>query len=304
MDLTTIFYHADNFCKQFDKWLVSRLLILPTPEDKVRNTLTESEIMSVIIYYAACSQEYKHFKAFYAAKEGELKAAFPYLVSYERMIELKESVELRMVVFLTSLFSECTGISFIDSTKIEACRPKRANRHKTLKGLARWGKTSDGWFYGFKLHAVVNHLREIVGVCITPGNVADNNEHIIRKMANNVFGKMFGDKGYILNQELWTEIYYQGVKFITNIRINMRQKLMIMEEKMILRKRASIVETLFSTLKDRMSLQYTRVRSVYGFVCNVISMLIAYQLKVTNKCQAPSKETQNVLVKRSAVTAC
>jgi hypothetical protein len=305
MDLTAIFYHVDNFCNQFDKWLINRLLMLPRIKGQVRNTLTESEIMSIIIYYAACSDEYKHFKAFYAAKYTDLKAAFPHLVSYERMIELKESVELRLVTFLISLFSECTGVSFIDSTKIEACRPKRAKRHKTLKGLAQWGMTSDGWFYGFKLHAVVNHLREIVSLCITPGNVADNNEHIIRKMTDNVFGKMFGDKGYILNPELWSEVYYHGIQFITNIRKNMQQKLIPIEDKMILNKRASIIETFFSILKDRMSLQYTRVRSVYGFVCNVISMLIAYQMKVTKKGEVPpTVSNQSTLAKNAVVAAC
>jgi hypothetical protein len=305
MDLVAIFYHVDNFCNQFDKWLISRFLMLPKSKHTAQNMLTSSEIMSILIYYAACSQDYKHFKAFYFAKYTELKSAFPHLVSYERIIELKESVELRMITFLTSLFSECTGYSFVDSTKIEACNKKRAKRHKTLKSIARWGKTSDGFFYGFKLHAVVNHLREIVSICITPGNVADNNENIIKKMASNVFGKMFGDKGYILNEDLWTEIYHQGLQFITNIRKNMRPKLMVMEDKMILRKRASIIETLFSILKDRMSLQYTRVRSVYGFVCNIVSMLIAYQLKVTKKCDAQSTQDSQVTLSKSlAVTTC
>ena len=117
MDLVAIFYHVDNFSKQFNKWRLVRFLMLPGSEGPNRRKMIESEIMSIMIYYAACSDDFKHFKAFYHHKYSELKDAFPNLVSYERMIELKESVELQMIVFLMSLFSECTGTSYIDSAK-------------------------------------------------------------------------------------------------------------------------------------------------------------------------------------------
>lgn len=301
MDLVAIFYHVDNFCKQFEKWRINRFLMLAGSSEKSRGNLVESEIMSIMIYYAACSNDFKHFKAFYRHKHAELKNAFPNLVSYERIIELKESVELHMIVFLMSLFAECTGVSYVDSAKIEACSTKRAQRHKTLAGLAQWGKTGSGWFYGFKIHVVANHLREIVNVCITPGNIADNNEHVIKKMTSNLFGKIFGDKGYILNETLWADIYYQGLQFIFHLRANMKPKLMLMEDKMLLRKRASVIETLFGILKDRMSLQYTRVRSIYGFVCNIISMLIAYQLKVTKKCEEAAHAVANTVLQKNVV---
>lgn len=284
MDLTVIFYNIDNFCKQFDKWLANRCLMVPGSERKHRNQLTDSEIMSILIYYAANSQDFKHFKAFYHHKYKELKGAFPNLVSYGRMIELKQLIELKMVVFLMTLFSDCTGISYVDSSKIQACHNKRANRHKTLRRWAKWGKTGDGWFYGFKIHAAVNHQREIINMCITPGNIADNNEYIIHKLSTNLLGKIFGDKGYILNEELWQEIYSQGLQFISNIRANMKPQIMPILDKILLKKRTSIIETFFGILKDKMSLQYTRVRSPYGFICNIVSMLVAYQLKVTKKC--------------------
>lgn len=305
MDLTAIFYNVDNFCKQFDKWLINRCLILQETRLKNQNQLTDSEIMSILIYYGANSQDFKHFKAFYNQKYKELESAFPNLVSYGRLIELKQVVELKMVVFLMTLFSDCTGTSYIDSSKIQACHNKRANRHKTLRRWAKWGKTGDGWFYGFKIHAAVNHKREIVNICVTPGNVADNNERIIRKLSTNLFGKIFGDKGYILNEGLWQEIYSQGLQFISNIRSNMKPQIMAIDDKILLRKRASIIETLFAILKDRMSLQYTRVRSPYGFVCNIISMLVAYQLRVTKKCAAFSPTlTMGSVSETALLTAC
>lgn len=113
MDLTVIFYNVDNFCKQFDKWLESRCLILPGSRYKNKSQLTDSEVMSIFIYYAANSQDFKHFKAFYHHKYKELKCAFPSLVSYGRMIELKQLVELKMVAFLMTLFSDCTGLSYV-----------------------------------------------------------------------------------------------------------------------------------------------------------------------------------------------
>src|SRR5207249_4772829 len=76
---------------------------------------------------------------------------------------------------LTTRFGQCSGISFIDSTKISVCHNRRIWSHKVFKALAKRGETCVDWFYGFKLHLVVNDCGELLAVKITAGNVDDPN---------------------------------------------------------------------------------------------------------------------------------
>ena len=291
-DLTVIFCRIDDFCKHYNQQaLIGSMPFLGTSSSKTNEwRMTHSEIMTVLVYGAACSTDFKTFKAFYRHKESELRSAFPTLLSYERITELKQEVNIYLAAFFLSILSQCTGISYIDSAKIEACKIKRTNRHKTLIKIAKKGKTSDGWFFGTKLHLVLNHAGEIVNFMLTPGNVADNNHRVINFLSHDIFGKIFGDKGYILDPDFWRILFEQGVQFIHGLRKNMKARpLMPLVDKLLLRKRPSIVESAFGILKDRMSLQYTRVRSVYGFLCNILCSLVAYQLR-PNKPKLPIVE--------------
>ena len=66
-----------------------------------------------------------------------------------------------------------TGTSFIDSTALKVCHKNRANSHKVFAGLAQWGKSSMGFYFGFKLHLIVNDYGEILNFQVTPANVDD-----------------------------------------------------------------------------------------------------------------------------------
>ena len=90
---------------------------------------------------------------------------------------------------------EATGIQFIDATTLEVCKIPRASRHKVFEDLAHKSKTEVGWFFGFKLHTLINHKVEIMAITITAGNVDDRTPvlHIVEGM----FGKLLADKGYI-----------------------------------------------------------------------------------------------------------
>jgi hypothetical protein len=278
MALTIIFCKVDDFCKIYLK--NAQRCALPNYEKgsrKRERNMTLSEIMSLHIYYAACSHKYKTFKAFYECRYAELLSAFPKLVSYERAIELKEEILVPLVMFFLSILSGCTGITYGDSTAIKACHIKRAYAHSTLRDIARFGKTTNGWFYGTKLHLFLNEYSQIIACLLTPGNVSDNNHDLLRKMRTKLWGKLFGDKGYIITPEFWEELYEAGLQVIHGLRSNMANKMMTMEDKLLHRRRANVSEGGFSMLKDRMSLEYTRVRSLYGYFCNIIIMLISYQ---------------------------
>jgi hypothetical protein len=282
MDLTAIFCQVDDFCKGFGQYGANKLLPCHQyAQNRYRMTL--SEIMTIAVYYGVKSEELKTFKSFYEYNYTELKRAFPGLVSYGRLIELREEIILPFIMFLLANMGECTGKSYIDSTPIAACHIKRETSHKVLRKIATKGKSSNGWFYGFKLHLVTNESGEIINLLITSGNIADNNNALMRHFGKSLWGKLFGDKGYIINPTLWDELFRQGLRVIHGIRSNMRNSFTLPEDKISLRKRANICESPFGKLKDRMSLQYTKHRSIYGFLCHILSMIMAFQLWASNR---------------------
>ncbi len=108
-----------------------------------------------------------------------------------------------LTIYLLTQRGQCTGISFIDSTPISVCHNRRIRQHKVFNGLAARGKTSMGWFYGFKLHLVINEYGEILAFQLTPGNVDDRKP--VPTLTKGLFGKLFADKGYI-SKELFAEL--------------------------------------------------------------------------------------------------
>jgi hypothetical protein len=134
---------------------------------------------------------------------------------------------------------ECTGISFIDSTVLRVCHKKRIKRNKVFKDIAKIGKSTMGWFFGFKLHLIINDKGEILSFYLTQGNVDDRNLKTITKMTEELFGKLFGDKGYI-SKALSDILFGNGIQLITAVKRNMKEKALSNEEKILLRKRSVI----------------------------------------------------------------
>uniref|UniRef100_UPI0005A7902D IS982 family transposase n=1 Tax=Candidatus Protochlamydia sp. R18 TaxID=1353977 RepID=UPI0005A7902D len=167
---------------------------------------------------------------------------------------------------------EITGIAFIDSTSIDVCHNKRIKRNKVFKGLAKRGKTTSGWFFGFKLHLMINERGEILAFQLTPGNVADVS--IAETLSKGVFGKLFGDKGYI-SKELSKRLLKQGVELFTTLRSNRKQNLMKLTDKILLRKRA-IIETVNDQLKNISQIEQTRHRNAGNFLINLLAGIVAY----------------------------
>jgi hypothetical protein len=276
MELTTIFYHVDNFCKLFEKEFSKNVLSDGKGMRQKEMGLSVSEVITILVYYHASG--YKNFKHFYE-KSHELKPAFPGLLSYNRFTELQQKVILPLALFAKLCSSNpCDGISFIDSFPLQVSHQKRISSHKTFRGLAARGKTSVGWFYGFKVHVVINKQGEIVDFVITSGNVSDNNANVITHLMQTVWGKIFGDKGYLLNPDFWKKLYLEGKEVVTKIRSNMKNKLMNLVDKMILKKRG-VIESVGAVLKEDLNIQHSRYRSPITLFINVFSALIAYQFR-------------------------
>ena len=271
-----IFVKVDDFCNEFE--LEFKKQALPcTNEVKKRNrkaTLSNSEIITILIaFHGGQFRNFKHFYTGYVCVH--LRDCFPNVVSYNRFIELSHRCAVPFMLFLHYCCrGECTGISFIDSTVLRVCHNKRIKRNKVFKGLAKVGKSIVGWFFGFKLHLIINDKGEILSFYLSQGNTSDSNAKIITKMTKEIFGKLFGDKGYI-GKALSDLLFGNGVQLITAVRRNMKQKALSNEEKLLLRKR-SVIETVNDELKNICQVEYTRHRSIAGFILNIMSAIAAY----------------------------
>jgi len=91
-----------------------------------------------------------------------------------------------------------------------------------FQNIAGWGKNSLGWHFGFKLHLIINDLGELLAFKLTPGNVDDRKP--IPEMTQGIFGKLFGERGYI-SQDLFEKRKEQQLQLITRSKKNMKQKL-------------------------------------------------------------------------------
>lgn len=275
--ITEIFIKVDDFCNEFknefSKYETKKL----ETDKKTRNrasTICDSEIITLLItFHGGQFRNFKHFYINYCSVH--LKTEFPGLVSYNRFVELSHRHALAFMLFIQhSCKGECTGISFIDSTVLRVCHNKRIKRNKVFKGIAEVGKSTMGWFFGFKLHLIINDKGEILSFYLTKGNTDDRDVKAITQMTKEIFGKLFGDKGYI-SKVLSDLLFGNGIQLITQVKRNMKKKALSNEEKLMLRKR-SVIETVNDELKNICQIEHTRHRSISGFLLNIMGAIAAY----------------------------
>ena len=282
--LTTLFVLVDDFCKEFIPAWDKRLLENKLMKRKRTGNLSPSEIMTICIHFH--QSHYRTFKHYYNDHVCQhLRYLFPKLVSYERFVTLMKSVLVPLCFFLQSFKGEKTGIYFVDSTLLKACHIKREKQNKIFKGLTEKSRSTMGWFFGFKLHLVINDKGEIMAFKLTAGNVDDRKP--VPNLVKNLIGKLVGDKGYI-SQKMFEKLYLQGLQLITKIKKNMKNKIMSVADKILLRKRA-IIESVNDQLKNISQIEHTRHRSVLNFAVNILGGLCAYILQ-------PKKPSINVKI--------
>jgi len=276
MELTTLFYVIDEFCNIFEPEWYHHLLRNGQMKRHKPGSLSLSEILTVVVYFH--QSNHRTFKGYYTKYvTTQLAQDFPGLPSYNRFVELMGECIVPLYALLTSLFGSATAANFVDSTTLSVCHNRRIRRHRVFKGLASRGKTSMGWFYGFKLHLVVNDQGSIVSMGLTPGATSDKDIPTVLKLTRKLFGKLFGDRGYV-SQPLFEALWDSGVQLITGIKKNMKNKLLAYWDKLMLRKR-SLIETINDILKNSQQIEHTRHRSPKNFVVNLLAGLIAYQLQ-------------------------
>jgi hypothetical protein len=224
----------------------------------------------LILFQTSGFRTLKTFYLHYVCRH--LTRAFPHRVSYSRFVELEAQALLPLAAFLTTRLGRCTGLSFIDSTPLKVCHNLRIKSHRVFKDIAQRGVSSTGWFYGFKVHLVINDCGDLLAVKFTPGNVDDRKP--VPQLARRLWGKLFGDRGYI-SHALFTQLWAQGVQLITKLKKKMQPRLLPLLDKLLLRKR-TLIETVNDQLKNICQLEHTRHRSLTNGVVNVLAALIAY----------------------------
>jgi len=270
MSLLELFCDVDDFWLRFEPQCKADQLKASKQRERA-GQLCPSEVMTILIHFH--QSHYRTFKAYYTEYvQVHLTSEFPRLVSYTRFVALSPQMMIPLLAYLQSRYGDCTGISFIDSTSLEVCDPKRISGHHVFAADARRGKTSMGWFFGFKLHLAVNDRGDLLACCLTPGNVDDRTP--VPQMVKRLRGKLFGDRGYI-STPLRQLLFEQGLHLITRLRKNMKNHLIHLSDKLLLRKRA-IIESIIDQLKNISQIEHSRHRSPANFVVHLIAGLLAY----------------------------
>ena len=272
--LIELFCLVDDFCKIFLPQWNAKMLENRQKKRIRKGKMSASEIMSIVIFFH--QSNYRNFKNYYIGFiQAHYGSYFPSLLSYPRFVAIMKSILVPLCAFVQSLTGEKTGVYFIDSTLLKACHIRREKQNKVFAGLAKKSKSTMGWFFGFKLHIVINDKGELMAFKITKGNVDDRNP--VPDLTKGLIGKLVGDKGYISNN-LFLELWEDGLQLITKIKKNMKNKLIPLIDKILLRKRA-VIESVNDQLKNISQIEHTRHRSVWNFACNMIAGLCAYSLQ-------------------------
>jgi hypothetical protein len=274
VDLTDLFCHFDDFVSRPE---TQPQLVNPDRQRNRRSSLCVSEMMTILVLFHF--SHFRTFKHFYlCCLKPYCRVDFPGLPSYNRLVERIGSALTALCAFLLSHVGKPTGIAFIDSTSLAVCDPHRIYSHRVFRDIAKRGKTSTGWFFGFKVHLIINDRGELLAVKFTTGNVDDRQP--VPALTKGLTGQLFGDKGYI-SQPLFNQLWQQGLQLVTRIKKNMKNKLMPLWDKILLRKRG-IIESVHNILKSQCHIEHSRHRSHINFMAHLVAGLVAYTLLPTH----------------------
>lgn len=271
MDMVALYCDLDDFYQALAPTWHRRLLPAPGPHRQRAHHLSVSEIMTLLIAFQ--DSDYRTFKHFYrqeVCRHG--RAEFPHLVSYQRFIECLPSVLVPLAAYLEARLGTTHGIAFLDSLPLPVCHNRRIYSHQVFADVAQRGKSSVDWFYGFQLHFVINDRGDLLAVRFTPGNTDDRVP--VPGLAAGLWGKLFGDRGYV-SQDLFEQLWETGVQFITKLKRKMKNKLLPLWDKLLLRKRA-LMESVGEQLKHVCQIGHTRHRSVHNAFIHALAALVAY----------------------------
>jgi len=233
--------------------------------------LKDSELLTILIW-DGLTEPHKNLSSVYSWIAREYADCFPKLPKYQNFVAHCHRLLPTLVWVLQALLVSDAPLRFCDSTMLPVCRNVRADRHKVAKGIAKWGKNHQGWWYGFKLHAAVNQKGSFAALCFTPANEYDA-QHI-EKLVNQATKVVVGDSHYAASpmvKRLWKRY---GIVAVAN---NRKRALMTKWQEFLMHMRQK-VEATFGKLKGQRFLVTSFPRSVQGYFVHYVRTLLGYQL--------------------------
>lgn len=276
--LIEIYIQVDDFCQKLEEYAKLHQLDLP----KYNGRLSTSEMLSIIIFYQYSG--YKCFQYYYErCVRYSLSSWFPNQISRSRFLTVMNRFIPHLYLFLKWQCSQSkrSQVYFIDSKKLPVCHNRRIHQHKVFKGIANRGKSSTGWFYGFKAHLVINNWGEIINFELSAANHSDNNTEVLKKLLNDLTGHCYGDKGYL--SSLFEYFLKRDLKIVSKLRKNMKNKLLPLHEKLWLMKRA-VIESVNAILMSTFDIDHTRHRSPANALVHMMAALIGYNFLERKPC--------------------
>src|ERR1700712_1747062 len=273
--LIELYIDIDDLCKSWQNYQNSKqvgVFHLPTRSPSLSN----SEVCTIVAAYHLSG--YKCFEYYYRQViKGGYGNYFPQAPSYERFLTLMSRSYCLMWLWSLHccLRSKHKGLYFIDSKKLEVCHLKRQHQHRVFANAARKGKSSTGWFYGFKIHLVINCQGEIINWTLTTGNVADNNPDLLQKLLRGLQGICIGDKGYF--SSLFDYFYANGLQLITKPKKNMKKDSISLADHQHYLKKRALIESVNDILVSVCDLEHTRHRKAENAFAQIAGAVVAYQ---------------------------
>lgn len=272
--LIELFIEIDDLLQAYESYKATQTLGRIRQPTRVP-ALSGSEVCTIWVCYHYSG--YKCFEYYYKNKVlKELREYFPNVPTYETFLQYipKAKGALYLWLLYTCGRSDRTGLYYIDSKRLQVCHLKRQHSNKVFKDIARKGKSSMGWFFGFKLHLVVNQIGQVVAFDLTTGNVADNNQNLLKKLLANLQGYCIGDKGY--HTKLFAFFYENGLHLLTKPKKNMKHRITTEYHNKLIDKRG-LIESVFDILTSVCDLEHTRHRNPDNAFAHMIAAVIAYQ---------------------------
>lgn len=240
----------------------------------VKSTLRDSELLTILIW-DGLTEPHKNLKSVYNWIDREYIDYFPRLPKYQNFVAHVHRLMPQMIWFLQTTLATAATLRFADSTMLPVCKPIRADRHKVAKGVAQFGKNWQGWHYGFKLHASIDHKNRLCALVFTPASEHDN-QHM-EKLVNGHTRVLVGDSHYggsVMRKRLWQK---HKTIVIAPPHHTQKKKLATDWQIQLLHMRPKI-EATFGKLKEQHFLVTSFPRSVKGYFVHYIRTLLGYQM--------------------------
>jgi IS5 family transposase len=260
----------DNLTRELDKELKTNL-------SGRKSKLSRSELLTIAVIKQNLG--IKTNKSLYNLIKDCGKNYFSELPSYQQFCIGLESNLIYLAIINTTLTKvnahKKTDFFIIDSTPLPICKNVYRSRSKLGKNIASSGKNMNGFYFGFKLHIIINDSMDIVAFKFTKGSVSDI-AALDKKMVEHISGYLIGDKGYI-GKEKAQKLRENNVNLITRPRKNMK-KLPVSKKILNMISKRQIVETTFSLLKSKFSIIFQHARSLKSFFSQVFAAIFSYNI--------------------------